>query len=58
MRSNRRRKGQCRRRKTKYQLMVRKIKEGVMTAVGVDIQHLSLWWPMESLLLLCLSLGL
>ncbi|KAI5945471.1 Nuclear envelope pore membrane protein POM 121C [Manis javanica] len=35
--------------------MVRKIKEGIMTAVGVDIQHLSLWGPMESLLLLCLS---
>lgn len=39
-------------------LMARKIKEGAMIAVGVDIQHLSPWWPMEFLLLLCPSLGL
>lgn len=38
--------------------MARKIKEGAMIAVAVDIQHLSPWWPMESPLLLCLSLGL
>lgn len=53
----RRRKGQWRK-KTKYSLMARKIKEGAMIAVAVDIQHLSPWWPMESPLLLCLSLGL
>lgn len=57
MPSKRERKGQWKR-KTKYLLMARKIKEDAMIAVGVDIQRLSPCWPMESLLLLCLSLGL
>lgn len=39
-------------------LMARKIKEGAMTAAGVDTPRLSPWWPMEPLLLLCPSLGL
>ncbi|KAI5939901.1 Nuclear envelope pore membrane protein POM 121 [Manis javanica] len=52
------RKGQWRKRKTKHLLLVRRRKEGAMTAVGVAIQLLSPRWPPESLLLLCPSLGL